>query len=98
MIAGRVSLINLGAVIFARILDSVALSTLTSLNHPSNDVRHPDANVSIANEAVHSGYINVKSDDLSATLEKLYVWEKKLYKEVKVFHFNNRFHVHCCFY
>lgn len=70
-------------VMFSRILDSVSLSAFTSTCHSSNDVRHPVANLSKVNEAVNAEYINVKSQNLSETLEKLYVWEKKLYKEVQ---------------
>ena len=33
--------------------------------------------------------IGMKSGNLSSTLEKLYVWERKLYKEVKVHHVNS---------
>ncbi|ONK76293.1 uncharacterized protein A4U43_C03F26090 [Asparagus officinalis] len=70
-------------VIFSRILDSLSLSTLTSLSQSSTGVRHPNLNVPKEHDVMGSDYINRKSDNLAATLEKLYTWEKKLYKEVK---------------
>lgn len=70
--------------IFSRILDYVTLTAFTSIGCSSNDVRHQVANPSKVNEAVNAEFTDVKSHNLSETLEKLYVWEKKLYKEVKV--------------
>jgi hypothetical protein len=39
---------------------------------------------------------NMKAGNLSSTLDKLYAWEKKLYKEVKVWVHQTCVYV-CCF-
>ncbi|PRQ26578.1 hypothetical protein RchiOBHm_Chr6g0296121 [Rosa chinensis] len=72
-------------VIFSRILCLVAPSTLAS--HPPSK---PSIRMSSKMIKMAKGYhgepgkdFNLKSGNLSSTLEKLHAWEKKLYKEVK---------------
>ncbi|KAI9200983.1 hypothetical protein LWI28_016112 [Acer negundo] len=72
-------------VIFTRILYLVAPSMLSS--HPSHisSIRLTSRTTKIAKEYCgETGKdFDMKSGNLSSTLEKLYEWEKKLYKEVK---------------
>ncbi|KAK2659471.1 hypothetical protein Ddye_006004 [Dipteronia dyeriana] len=72
-------------VIFSRILYLVAPSLLSS--HPSHtsSIRLTSSTMKIAKQycgETGKGF-DMKSGNLSSTLEKLYEWEKKLYKEVK---------------
>lgn len=79
-----VNLINLVPVISSRIWDRMALpllirSRLALLRHSSKStIRRKAGNAVARNSTV------ARSGSLSSTLEKLYVWEKKLYSEVKV--------------
>ncbi|KAF5735500.1 hypothetical protein HS088_TW15G01007 [Tripterygium wilfordii] len=71
-------------VIFSRILYSVAPSMLSS--HPArSSLRLSSKTMKMAK--AYCGEpgkdFDIKSGNLSSTLEKLYAWEKKLYKEVK---------------
>ncbi|KAH7567912.1 hypothetical protein JRO89_XS07G0185700 [Xanthoceras sorbifolium] len=72
-------------VIFSRILYLVAPSMLSSHPPQTYSLRLTSRTMKIAKE--YSGEtgkdFDMKSGNLSSTLEKLYAWEKKLYKEVK---------------
>lgn len=71
--------------IFSRIRYLVAPSKFSS--HPPSrvSVRLSPRTMKIAKAYYgESGKDNMKPGNLSSTLDKLYAWEKKLYKEVKV--------------
>ncbi|XP_004292707.1 PREDICTED: uncharacterized protein LOC101303966 [Fragaria vesca subsp. vesca] len=72
-------------VIFSRILCLVAPSMLSSQPPSTSSIRMSSKMIKMA-----KGYhgepgkdFNLKSGNLSSTLEKLHAWEKKLYKEVR---------------
>lgn len=74
------------AVILSRILYLLAPSTLYS-HLPSNQSVQMAYNTMKMAKAYYGDAwkdIYAKPNQLSSTLEKLYAWEKKLYKEVKV--------------
>ena len=73
------------AVIISRILYLIAPS-LSSSHPPSRSVRLTSRTMKIARSYYEdSGKgIKLKPINLSSTLEKLYAWEKKLHKEIKV--------------
>ncbi|KAJ6805768.1 uncharacterized protein M6B38_177770 [Iris pallida] len=77
------SMSRISRVISSRILEPMGLSMLTSSRLSLKLSRHSASR----NKDIH---VNTRKDNdtkfgsLSSTLEKLYVWEKKLYKEVKV--------------
>ncbi|KAJ0257564.1 DUF630 family protein [Hirschfeldia incana] len=70
-------------VIFSRIMYRVASSTVSSRSQPQPSIRLTSRILKIAKsynvQEVPEGF----TANLSSTLEKLYAWEKKLYKEVK---------------
>ncbi|CAH8354573.1 unnamed protein product [Eruca vesicaria subsp. sativa] len=70
-------------VIFSRIMYRVAPSTVSSRSQPQPPIRLTSRILKIAKtynvQDVPEGF----TANLSSTLEKLYAWEKKLYKEVK---------------
>ncbi|ESQ34621.1 hypothetical protein EUTSA_v10006728mg [Eutrema salsugineum] len=70
-------------VIFSRIMYLVAPSTASSRSQPQPSIRLTSRILKVAKtyngQDVREGF----SGNLSSTLEKLYAWEKKLYKEVK---------------
>ncbi|GAV71958.1 DUF632 domain-containing protein/DUF630 domain-containing protein [Cephalotus follicularis] len=72
-------------VIFSRILYLIAPSLLSSQYPPNASIRLSSRTIKLAK--AYCGEpgkdFNVQSGNLSVTLEKLYAWEKKLYKEVK---------------
>ncbi|KAF8405707.1 hypothetical protein HHK36_007784 [Tetracentron sinense] len=73
-------------VISSRILDLIAPSMLTSSHRPFRWLTRSASRtmkMSKANFRDPKKDVSMKSGNLSLTLEKLYVWEKKLYKEVK---------------
>lgn len=79
------NLIIIAAVVSSRILEPVGLSMLAS----SRPFKHSQSSVTTAmrntaNPATSGNRFGMKTGSLSSTLEKLYVWEQKLYKEVKV--------------
>ena len=79
-------LMCLNAANFSRILYLIAPSMLSS-HHPSRQsIQLSSRLMKMAKEySGESGKDSkLKSLNLSSTLEKLYAWEKKLYKEVKV--------------
>lgn len=79
-------LMHLYAVIFSRILYLVAPSMLSSQPPSGQSVRLTSKTMKMAKayQGEPGKDFNKKSGNLSSTLEKLYAWEKKLYKEVKV--------------
>ncbi|PQP99625.1 uncharacterized protein Pyn_18153 [Prunus yedoensis var. nudiflora] len=72
-------------VIFSRILYLVAPSMLSSQPPSGQSVRLTSKTMKMAKayQGEPGKDFNKKSGNLSSTLEKLYAWEKKLYKEVK---------------
>ncbi|RRT75396.1 hypothetical protein B296_00017539 [Ensete ventricosum] len=79
-----VNLINLVPVISSRIWDRMALPLLIrSRLSPSRHSRKSTTRRKAGNAVAQNSTV-ARSGSLSATLEKLYVWEKKLYSEVKV--------------
>ncbi|VVA13563.1 PREDICTED: BZIP mRNAion factor [Prunus dulcis] len=72
-------------VIFSRILYLVAPSMLSSQPPSGQPVRLTSKTMKMAKayQGEPGKDFNKKSGNLSSTLEKLYAWEKKLYKEVK---------------
>jgi len=71
------------AVVLSKILYPVAPS-LASSEHPIQSVRSCSRVTKLAGSYNVDAVPDVMSINLSSTLEKLYAWEKKLYKEVKV--------------
>ncbi|KAJ4950052.1 hypothetical protein NE237_026884 [Protea cynaroides] len=69
-------------VISARILDFITPPTLTSSHAPFWSQRAADSSMKMAKSLIGDPEMDT-SMKLSSTLEQLYVWEKKLYKEVK---------------
>ncbi|GKV37714.1 hypothetical protein SLEP1_g45709 [Rubroshorea leprosula] len=72
-------------VIFSRILYLVAPNILSSHSLPRSSIRLTSRTMKLAKD-YHEAYgqdLNTRQGNISATLEKLYAWEKKLYKEVK---------------
>lgn len=73
------------SVILSRIMYLVAPSTRSSRSKPEVAIRLTSRTLKMAKayngQDVNGGGFN---GNLSSTLEKLYAWEKKLYKEVKV--------------
>ncbi|XP_060673466.1 nitrate regulatory gene2 protein-like [Ziziphus jujuba] len=76
---------NLLKAIFTRILYLIAPSMLSSppSSRPSIQLSSRTVKVAKAYYRESSKDFSMKYGNLSSTLEKLYVWEKKLYKEVK---------------
>lgn len=78
--------------VFASRLVSLAVPSAMSSQHPAfvHSSRSAAKKMKSA-KVVCENYKDVdrKSDHLSSTLEKLHVWEKKLYEEVKVWHLNS---------
>ncbi|OVA07931.1 protein of unknown function DUF632 [Macleaya cordata] len=72
-------------VISSRILNLVAPSMLTHSHQQSRRSRPAAASIMKMAKAKYgeSEEFRMKSGNLSSTLERLYAWEKKLYKEVK---------------
>ncbi|XP_010268975.1 PREDICTED: uncharacterized protein LOC104605784 [Nelumbo nucifera] len=72
-------------VISSRILDFIPLPILASSQSPSKQLHRAVPSTVRTDKASSGGSdtIDVQSGSLSSTLEKLYAWEKKLYKEVK---------------
>ncbi|XVF64541.1 hypothetical protein PTKIN_Ptkin09bG0177000 [Pterospermum kingtungense] len=70
-------------VIFSRILYHVAPNMLSSPPPPRSSVRITSRTMKIAKEYCQVSEQDEKPRNLSSTLEELYAWEKKLYKEVK---------------
>ncbi|PON73198.1 hypothetical protein PanWU01x14_060390 [Parasponia andersonii] len=72
-------------VIFSRILYLIAPSMLSSQppSRPSIRISSRTMKLAKAYRGEPGKEFNLKSGNLSSTLEKLYAWEKKLYKEVK---------------
>ncbi|KFK44283.1 hypothetical protein AALP_AA1G238200 [Arabis alpina] len=70
-------------VIFSRIMYLVAPSTVSSRSQPQPSVRLTSRILKIAKTYNGHDVGESFSGNLSSTLEKLYAWEKKLYKEVK---------------
>jgi len=72
------------SVILSRIMYLVAPSTRSSHSQPRLSIRLTSRTRKMAKsyngQDVNGGF----NGNLSSTLEKLYAWEKKLYKEVKV--------------
>ncbi|XP_077214257.1 uncharacterized protein LOC143849088 [Tasmannia lanceolata] len=72
--------------ISCRMLDAVSPSTLISTRSLSKRPQRTSSNARKMGGAGHGHFeksMGMKSGNLSSTLEKLYAWEKKLYKEVK---------------
>lgn len=85
MVAMKIFLVNVGAAISSRILDPLPILPNSCLPHKhlSRGKTGKASRNSIAGTA--NGDINGLTPlSLSLTLDKLYVWEKRLYKEVKV--------------
>lgn len=61
-----------------------SLSSSSPLSRESVRVATSTMKLAKANYGDLGSNSTMKSSDLSSTLEKLYEWEKKLYKEVKV--------------
>ena len=74
------------AVILSRIAYMVAPSLSSSHPPARQSVRYTFRTMKLAKSYYEDlgKNTNMKPCNLSSTLEKLYVWEKKLYKEVKV--------------
>lgn len=72
--------VSLVAAIFSWILDFMALPVLVSSQNSHGSVLERNNMGHAASES----HTNMKFSNLSSTLEKLYEWEKKLYKEIKV--------------
>lgn len=74
------------AVIFSRILQIIAPSSSPSHPPSGQPIQFSSREMKLAKAYCgESGKdLNSNPDNLSSTLEKLYAWEKKLYKEVKV--------------
>lgn len=72
------------SVILSRIMYLVAPSTRSSHSQPRQPIRLTSRTRKMAKayngQDLNEGF----NGNLSSTLEKLYAWEKKLYKEVKV--------------
>ncbi|KAL7605113.1 hypothetical protein Lser_V15G19220 [Lactuca serriola] len=66
-----------------KVVLSKILYPLASSEHPIQSVRSCSRVTKLAGSYNVDAVPNVRSINLSSTLEKLYVWEKKLYKEVK---------------
>ena len=80
------ALVTCVAVIFSRICYLVAPTMFSSQPPTRSSVRISKRTMKMAKayfgESVKD--FNMKPGNLSSTLDKLYAWEKKLYKEVKV--------------
>lgn len=74
-------LTHLSTVFCCRVLDAIDPPKLTSSWSSSKRLQHTDPYASAKSRDWVPG---MKFSSLSSTLEKLYAWEKKLYKEVKV--------------
>lgn len=72
------------AVVSSRIWDCIGPSSSTHL--PSRQSIFRSFKIANANKKDLEMDVFMKSGNLSSTLEKLCVWEKKLYEEVKVRH------------
>ncbi|ONK57629.1 uncharacterized protein A4U43_C09F2460 [Asparagus officinalis] len=74
---------RISRVVSSRIWEPMGLSILSTrpFKHSQSSATRPTKNRN--NPAVSENRIGIKPGNLSSTLEKLYVWEKKLYKEVK---------------
>ncbi|XVE60310.1 hypothetical protein DITRI_Ditri05aG0118400 [Diplodiscus trichospermus] len=70
-------------VIFSRILYLIAPNMLSSHPPPRSSVRITSRTMKMAKEYCQVSEQDEKPRNLSSTLEELYAWEKKLYKEVK---------------
>ncbi|XP_017981663.1 PREDICTED: uncharacterized protein LOC18592362 [Theobroma cacao] len=70
-------------VIFSRILYLVAPNMLSSHPPPRSSIRITSRTMKMAKEYCQIAEQDEKPRNLSSTLEELYAWEKKLYKEVK---------------
>jgi hypothetical protein len=70
-------------VIFSRIMYLVAPSTVSSRSQPQPSIRLTSRILKIAKSYNGQDVREGLTGNLSATLEQLYAWEKKLYKEVK---------------
>nr|CAD1824536.1 unnamed protein product [Ananas comosus var. bracteatus] len=69
--------------IFSRILDPMALTILSFPRLSFKQFGPSSASSSTTSNYEPEKYTGMKSGNLSSTLEKLYLWEKKLCKEVK---------------
>ncbi|KAK9054255.1 hypothetical protein SSX86_025333 [Deinandra increscens subsp. villosa] len=69
-------------VILSKILYPLAPS-LASSDYPVQSVRSGSRETKLAESYREDAVLDVRPINLSSTLEKLYAWEKKLYKEVK---------------
>lgn len=72
--------------IFSRVMYLVAPSTSSSgpLNRSSVQISSRTIKMAKSYFADAAKEFSLKSGNISTTLEKLYFWEKKLYKEIKV--------------
>ncbi|XP_010498631.1 PREDICTED: uncharacterized protein LOC104776294 [Camelina sativa] len=70
-------------VIFSRIMYLVAPSTVSSHSQPQPSIRLTSRILKIAKSYNGQDVGEGLSGNLSSTLEQIYAWEKKLYKEVK---------------
>lgn len=70
-------------VALSRILYLIAPSFSSSLHPKQSDISHSQI-TKLARSYHQDAVTDIPSISLSSTLEKLYAWEKKLYKEVKV--------------
>ncbi|XP_022773275.1 nitrate regulatory gene2 protein-like [Durio zibethinus] len=70
-------------VIFSRILYLVAPNMLSSHPPPRSSIQITSRTMKMAKEYCQVSAQDEKHRNLSSTLEELYAWEKKLYKEVK---------------
>ncbi|KAF9611241.1 hypothetical protein IFM89_028311 [Coptis chinensis] len=72
-------------VIFSRIQNLVAPPTLTSINASSRRSKYAAFSATKMSKVGYEdfGDFRRKSGNLSSTLDRLYAWERKLYKEVK---------------
>lgn len=70
--------------IFSRIKYLIAATPVSSSDPPSVRVSARTMKMARAYSADAAERFTVKSGNISSTLEKLLMWEKKLYKEVKV--------------
>lgn len=70
-----------------RILDNLSMKACRRVSHQT--FKRPRVSNTRKSKTRHRDYSrsgSVKFNSLSATLDKLYVWEKKLFREVKVFY------------
>lgn len=67
-------------------ISTPSLSLESSQPSTSNAAQIEMANPAILDAEGDASFL--KSKNLSSTLQKLYLWEKKLYEEVKVFFFS----------